>query len=108
LDELTATKSKIEGLLELTASNVGLGISDRERKMIVTAMGMKQGHWFKCPNGHIYCITECGGAMQESFCNECGAPIGGRNHFIRDDNDFASEMDGATSSAWPYSRFQRR
>ncbi|KAK2705482.1 hypothetical protein QYM36_015764 [Artemia franciscana] len=108
LDELTATKSKIEGLLKLTASNVGLGISDRERKMIVTAMGMKQGHWFKCPNGHIYCITECGGAMQESFCNECGAPIGGRNHFIRDDNDFASEMDGATSSAWPYSRFQRR
>jgi len=41
-------------------------ITDAERKEIVRAMGYKQGHWYKCPNGHIYIITECGGAMEQS------------------------------------------
>ena len=27
-------------------------------------MGLGQGHWFTCPNGHPYFIGECGGAMQ--------------------------------------------
>jgi hypothetical protein len=54
----------------------GLGISDAERREIIGALGMQQGHWYKCPNGHIYVITECGGAMVESKCNECGAAIG--------------------------------
>ena len=31
----------------------GLGISDDERKMIVKAMGLRSGHWYKCPNGKI-------------------------------------------------------
>jgi len=79
----------------------GLGISDRERKEILQAMGMGQGHWFKCPNGHVYIITECGGAMLESHCNECGASIGGGSHRLRSDNQLAPEMDGADRSAWP-------
>ena len=29
----------------------GLGISDNERVQIIAAMGMRQGHWFKCPSG---------------------------------------------------------
>jgi hypothetical protein len=61
---------------------------------------MKQGHWFKCPNGHIYVITECGGANQIGKCNECGALIGGTNHRLLSDNNLAPEMDGAQSSAW--------
>jgi hypothetical protein len=39
-----------------------------------------QGHWFTCPNGHIYYIGECGGAMQQSSCPECGAVVGGIDH----------------------------
>ncbi|KAH9084293.1 hypothetical protein LEN26_001090 [Aphanomyces euteiches] len=35
---------------------------------------------YACPNGHPYVITECGGAMQESNCPECGAAIGGSGH----------------------------
>ena len=38
------------------------------------------GHWFTCQNGHVYTIGECGGAMQQSHCMECGAPVGGGNH----------------------------
>ena len=40
----------------------GLRISNEERSMILKAMNLNQGHWYKCRNGHVYCITECGGA----------------------------------------------
>lgn len=71
-----------------------------ERKMIVKAMGFKQGHWYKCPNGHIYVIADCGGANQGGTCNECKAAIGGQNHRLADGNTLAPEMDGASRSAW--------
>jgi hypothetical protein len=79
----------------------GLGITDNERREIVQALGMSQGHWFKCPNGHIYAIGNCGGAMVESRCNECQARIGGTQHQLLGDNSLAGEMDGAARPAWP-------
>ena len=51
-------------------------------------------------NGHVYVITECGGATEEGTCPECGAGIGGSQHRLRDDNQVASEMDGARHAAW--------
>ena len=37
----------------------GLGINEQERKSIVLALNMsKKGHWYICPNGHPYIITE--------------------------------------------------
>ncbi|XP_072308697.1 NFX1-type zinc finger-containing protein 1-like [Eucyclogobius newberryi] len=80
--------------------DTGLGISDEERKMIVSAIQMP-GHWFKCPNGHVYLITECGGAMEKSQCPECKETIGGSNHSLVRDNQLAPEMDGAQGPAWP-------
>ena len=50
--------------------------------------------------GHIYCITECGGAMEEARCPECGSAIGGHDHRLRDDNRLASDMDGARYAAY--------
>lgn len=79
----------------------GLGISNKERQEINQAMEMGKGHWFKCPNGHVYAIGECGGAMEEGTCNECYASIGGSRHRLLNDNRFASEMDGADHPAWP-------
>ena len=76
------------------------GLTDSERIEIVEAMGLPKGHWFKCPNGHFYCIGDCGGAMEEANCPACGARIGGQQHRLRDDNQLASEMDGAQYSAW--------
>ena len=76
-------------------------ITPVEIKAVVAAMGMSRGHWFKCPNGHVYAIGDCGGAMVESKCNECGAKIGGGSHRLRHDNMFAPEMDGASAPAWP-------
>jgi transcription initiation factor IIE alpha subunit len=88
----------LENLKEALKST--LNIMETERKQIVKAMDLKQGHWYKCPNGHIYAITECGGAMQEGKCNECGEKIGGSRHTLLPSNSLATEMDGATHSAW--------
>ncbi|NWU03076.1 ZNFX1 protein, partial [Urocynchramus pylzowi] len=78
----------------------GLGISEAERVQIVSAIGCRRGHWFKCKNGHIYVIGECGGAMQRSTCPECHEVIGGTNHTLESSNSLAPEMDGATHAAW--------
>ncbi|KAG8194822.1 hypothetical protein JTE90_017261 [Oedothorax gibbosus] len=77
-----------------------LNISDLEKTDILKAMGLSAGHWYQCPNGHVYCITECGGAMEESRCNECGARIGGAHHALRNDNRVATAMDGSRHGAW--------
>lgn len=79
----------------------GLGISDRERREILSAIGMAAGRWFKCPNGHVYVITECGGAVSSGTCNECGAAIGGSSYRLASGNRIATEMDGATRSLYP-------
>jgi hypothetical protein len=76
------------------------GLTESERIAIVKVIGLPKGHWFKCPNGHYYCIADCGGAMEESTCPDCGARIGGQSHALRADNQLASEMDGARHAAW--------
>jgi hypothetical protein len=45
-----------------------------------------RGHWFTCPNGHIFSIGICGGAMQTSRCNEYGEAIGGGDHTLLSTN----------------------
>ncbi|NXO96119.1 ZNFX1 protein, partial [Certhia brachydactyla] len=87
---------KIDAVLPVS----GLGISEAERVQIVSAIGCPRGHWFKCRNGHIYVIGECGGAMQRSTCPECHEVIGGTNHTLESSNSLAPEMDGATHAAW--------
>ena len=34
-------------------------VSETEKKMIVKAMDLKQGHWFKCPKGTLLSIMFC-------------------------------------------------
>ncbi|XP_020600662.1 NFX1-type zinc finger-containing protein 1-like isoform X1 [Orbicella faveolata] len=75
-------------------------LTPEEKKKIVSVIGLSKGHWFKCPKGHIYCIGECGGAMQRSTCPKCGAVIGGANHRLEEGNELAPEMDGASHAAW--------
>ncbi|KAG0208402.1 hypothetical protein BGX28_000620 [Mortierella sp. GBA30] len=52
------------------------------------------GHWYRCPNGHSYVIADCGMAMEESRCPECGARIGGGDHSLRTDNQRDDEFEG--------------
>lgn len=73
--------------------------SDRGRKeelaKVIAAMGVIDGydyggswssHWFQCPNGHPYFIGECGGAMEEGTCPDCGARVGGSGHRLLSTN----------------------
>ena len=75
-------------------------LTPKERAGIVKAVKLSKGHWFKCPNGHIYAIGECGGAMEKSKCPECKEDIGGSKHKLVEGNQLAPEMDGATHAAW--------
>ncbi|XP_040837269.1 NFX1-type zinc finger-containing protein 1 [Ochotona curzoniae] len=99
VEEERLVKEKLEALKACLPCS-GLGISEEERVQIVSAMGLPRGHWFKCPNGHIYVIGECGGAMQRGTCPECKEVIGGTNHTLESSNRLASEMDGAQHPAW--------
>ena len=45
----------------------GLGITEEERVMIVKAVGLSQGHWYKCPNGKFQ-LNPC---MQVNFVWFC-------------------------------------
>lgn len=77
-----------------------LGVTEEERLMIVKAMALPAGHWFKCPKGHIYAIGDCGGANQVGQCPDCKSGIGGTNHQLIAGNQLAREMDGAQFAAW--------
>ena len=47
-------RDHIRQLLDTVMKEVpltGLGITEKERVMIIKAMGLSQGHWYKCPNG---------------------------------------------------------
>jgi hypothetical protein len=45
-----------------------------------------RGHLHQCPNGHFFVIGECGGAMEQSKCVECGADVGGWSHQLASGN----------------------
>ena len=90
----------LEFIIKISKKYKVEGLTEAERIEIVKAINLSQGHWFKCPNGHIYCIGECGGAMEEAKCPECGAKIGGQSHTLTEGNELAPEMDGARHAAW--------
>jgi len=70
-------------------------VSLDELTAVVKSFGFDHaGHYYKCPNGHIYVIADCGGANQHSTCPECGARIGGSSHRVVDGNARALELEG--------------
>ena len=73
-----------------------------ELRSIAAAMGLGHGHWFKCPNGHLYAIGDCGGAQQASTCPDCGETIGGGGYRLAEGNRFAGgALDEGAAPAWP-------
>ncbi|KAJ8574696.1 hypothetical protein ON010_g4514 [Phytophthora cinnamomi] len=71
-------------------------VSMEEMKAIKTAMQAEfrgSGHWYRCANGHSYSIGECGMAMEETTCPECGEPVGGSDHTLVQGSRYDSRMD---------------
>lgn len=59
------------------------------------------GHWFLCPNGHPYMIADCGGAMVESKCPDCGEQVGGSQHTLLATNSLATNIENNDQPSWP-------
>lgn len=71
-------------------------VSNDERKQIVAAMASEfqvNGHWYRCVNGHPFTIANCGMAMEESACPECGARVGGGDHRLVQGNTRATDIE---------------
>ncbi|POM58268.1 Hypothetical protein PHPALM_37110 [Phytophthora palmivora] len=71
-------------------------VSTNELRAIKTAMQVKlrgSGHWYRCVNGHSYVIGDCGMAMEQTCCPECGAPVGGANHSFVEGTERDMHMD---------------
>lgn len=65
--------------------------------MEVVVEGYNEGyswssHWYQCPNGHPYFIGECGRAMEQSRCLDCGELVGGSDHNLLSTNRGAGEF----------------
>lgn len=74
-------------------------MSVEEKKQIQQAFNFThRGHWYICPNGHTFVITECGGAMQVGRCNECGAQIGGMSHQLLGSNARARDFEAIANA----------
>ncbi|KAJ4474239.1 hypothetical protein J3R30DRAFT_649522 [Lentinula aciculospora] len=95
----------------IVRNTVYQAVSMQEKEEIVKAFGFShRGHFYNCPNGHPFVITECGGAMEASICPECGVPIGGVNHELNASNTRAREFEelagrqGTEQSPWNWAR----
>jgi len=53
-----------------------------ETQAIFEAMRAERVTWYRCPNGHLYSIGECGGPVQSTKCTHpgCNRTIGGVDH----------------------------
>ncbi|GJP50063.1 hypothetical protein CLOM_g9207 [Closterium sp. NIES-68] len=67
-------------------------LSEHEKGDVYRAIGLGGGHWYRCPNGHLYVIGECGRAWVESRCPECNEVVGGSGHVLREGNVSASDF----------------
>lgn len=76
-------------------------VFDVMTREVGSGIGSFGGHWYTCPNGHIYTIGECGGAMETSTCPECGSTIGGRGHLLDPSNQTASAFLQTVSGPIP-------
>lgn len=78
--------------LEKTIDLSGI-LSIEEIKLIVKEIGLPSGRWYKCPNGHFYCIANCGLANQVLKCPDCKESIGGSSYHLLSNNKRATEID---------------
>ena len=93
-------KQMLKGLKTVSQRFSDVHLRKLEIKAIAKVLGLGSGHWFQCPNGHIYAIGECGGAMQKSKCPECGCAIGGSNHALTQGNSHVGWVDDSARPAW--------
>lgn len=91
-----ALKRDIDAAEEALNGGVYRPVTAEElRQVYMASMGELSGtgHWYTCPNGHPFTINNCGMAMEEAPCPECGERIGGRNHVSAEGVRHAVEIE---------------
>jgi hypothetical protein len=96
-DEIPNVVKEIQTWLTKLPQNTTFGMitveEEREIFQVVQTTIRGSGHWYRCPNGHLYVIGECGMAMQTSRCNECGESIGGDSHTLLSTNTHSRDFE---------------
>jgi hypothetical protein len=68
-------------MTELRSMAEGANLSREEELNIYRMLGSEfstmAGHFYTCPNGHVYVIADCGNPVEGARCADCGASIGG-------------------------------
>ena len=75
-------------------------LTNEERVQLILAFQINdyafdtRKHWYKCRNGHLYYVGECGTPMMQTKCPDCGESIGMRNDdgSIRDEEDIPMKL----------------
>lgn len=77
-----SVRKEFSRLVNEAGGHSGLTIASEDKQMVLRYMGFQCGYWFKCANGHIYCMGECDDAMGRSMCPECEWVDGVENHSL--------------------------
>lgn len=99
-EDADSLRAEVEGARRLLGKEWYEAVTPEELAAIKKAMvsgprgiATHSGHWYRCENGHVFAIGECGMAMELGRCPECGARIGGQNHTLETGVLRATEME---------------
>ena len=76
-----------------------INLAFKETVEILKGLGTK---WYKCPNGHLYVVGNCGELVQTGICPDCHSVIGGRGYVPAQGNRAINGL----SSIFPFSFFK--
>ncbi|KAG0248734.1 hypothetical protein BG011_009966 [Mortierella polycephala] len=96
-ERVTALQDTMQDVVKVARSATFYQSVSRAEKFEVFRVMSDQlggsGHWYQCPNGHTYVIADCGMAMTQSECPECGESIGGGHHALLRSNRLDQEFE---------------
>jgi hypothetical protein len=70
-------------------------IFDTQKAVNDAARGNENPTWYECPNGHTYCLFDCGRPWVVFKCKSCNADIGGTNHVLLPGNKKVTPKDNS-------------
>ncbi|KKK26526.1 hypothetical protein ARAM_006131 [Aspergillus rambellii] len=94
----------VESVDEMLRTTFYTIVTYQERLVIARAMASEflgTGHWYYCRNRHPFTVGECGGPIEQYFCPECGAPVGGFDHQTADGVTRAEDIEEHFVQAMP-------
>jgi hypothetical protein len=99
LFNLVNSPDKMKGMLLPTMPQDDL--PDVFKYFVGKRVASENTKFYKCPNGHVYAIGDCGRPYVLSKCPECKADIGGQRHKLTTDNVILPDQNNAIDRTKP-------